>query len=217
VPVFADRYRVVAVDLAGHGESGTGRESWTMPAFGGDVAAVVERLGLDDVVLVGHSMGGDVIVEAARRLGPIVTGLVWVDAYRSLGSPHTPAEVEAFAEPFRHDFVGQARTFVSNMFLPEADPELVDWVVADMSSAPAEVALDAMVHAVGGEEGTVAGLGRLTVPVIAITPDYRPTDAESLRRRGVESVVMPGVGHFLMLEDPETFNALLEAAVQGFA
>ena len=81
---FAPRHRVVSVDLAGHGESGTGRESWTMPAFGGDVAAVARRIGADDVVLVGHSMGGDVIVDAALQLGGRVRGLVWIDVYSDL-------------------------------------------------------------------------------------------------------------------------------------
>ena len=39
---FAQKYQVVALDLAGHGESGFGREAWTMSAFGSDVVAVVE-------------------------------------------------------------------------------------------------------------------------------------------------------------------------------
>ena len=94
---FADRFRVVAVDLAGHGESGVGRSSWTMPAFGDDVVAVVEKLGLENVVLVGHSMGGDVIVEAALTLGDRGAGLVWVDTYSRLTAPLTEEELEAFA------------------------------------------------------------------------------------------------------------------------
>jgi pimeloyl-ACP methyl ester carboxylesterase len=71
---FSDRHQVVAVDLAGHGESGGGRQTWTMAAFGDDVVAVVEQLGLGELVLIGHSMGGDVIVEAALRLGERVLG-----------------------------------------------------------------------------------------------------------------------------------------------
>src|SRR3954451_743382 len=59
---FADRYQVVTVDLAGHGSSGLGRRAWTMPAFGADVAAVMATLGFPEMVLIGHSMGGDVIV-----------------------------------------------------------------------------------------------------------------------------------------------------------
>ena len=53
---FAQQYKVVAVDLAGHGESGLDRKTWTISAFGEDVVAVVEKLGLDKVVLIGHSM-----------------------------------------------------------------------------------------------------------------------------------------------------------------
>ena len=105
---FAARFTVVTVDLAGHGESGTGRRSWTMPAFGEDVAAVVTGLDLPEVVLVGHSMGGDVVVEAARRLRPRVRGLVWVDVYRSLDESGSDAATEeetaAFMAPFRVDF-----------------------------------------------------------------------------------------------------------------
>ena len=49
----------------------------------------------------------------------------------------------------------------------------------------------------------------LAVPVVAINPDYEPTDVASLRAYGVETVIASGVGHFLMLEDPAQFNRLL--------
>jgi len=65
---FSDRYIVVTPDLAGHGESTLGRENYTIALFGADVAAVVRKLDLKRVVLVGHSMGGDVVVAAARLL-----------------------------------------------------------------------------------------------------------------------------------------------------
>ncbi|MEX0727204.1 MAG: alpha/beta hydrolase, partial [Planctomycetaceae bacterium] len=77
---FAKRFQVVAVDLAGHGKSDAGRENWTMEAFGQDVAAVVNDVGADRVILVGHSMGGPVILEAADILGDKVAGLIPVDA-----------------------------------------------------------------------------------------------------------------------------------------
>ena len=93
---FAATHEVVAVDLAGHGESGGGRREWTMPAFGGDVVAVIEKLGLREVVLIGHSMGGDVIVEVALALPERIAGLVWVDVYRTLGGVDTPEEIEEF-------------------------------------------------------------------------------------------------------------------------
>ena len=62
VDAFSQTFRVVAVDLADHGESGTGRQVWTIGAFGEDVAACVSKLGLQRIILIGHSMGGDVIL-----------------------------------------------------------------------------------------------------------------------------------------------------------
>ena len=113
---LAARYQTVAVDLAAHGQSGVGRRSWTMAAFGEDVVAVVEQLGLGELVLIGHSMGGDVVVEAARRLGDRVAGLVWVDTYNTLGEPPAEEELEAFLAPFREDFAAATRGLVERLF-----------------------------------------------------------------------------------------------------
>jgi pimeloyl-ACP methyl ester carboxylesterase len=213
---FAGRSQVVAVDLAGHGESGVGRQAWTMPAFGDDVVAVVEKLGLGDIVLVGHSMGGDVIVDAALHLPDRVAGLVWADTYDTLGEPSTPEEIEQFLVPFREDFVAATRGFVRRMFLPTSDEDLVEWVASDMSAAPPEIALDAMEHAISNDRAILAGLHELAAPVAAINPDHRPTDIEALQRHGVKTVLMSGVGHFLMMEDPDTFNRVLAATIAGF-
>jgi pimeloyl-ACP methyl ester carboxylesterase len=85
-----------------------------------------------------------------------------------------------------------------------------------MSAAPPEIAIDALEHAVGNDRAILAGLRELTPPVVAINPDYRPTDTEALSRYAVRTVVMSGVGHFLMLEDPDTFNRLLGEAIDEF-
>jgi pimeloyl-ACP methyl ester carboxylesterase len=209
IATFAGDNRVVAIDLAGHGESGVGRASWTIPAFGADVVAVVEALELRSIVLIGHSMGGDVIVDAALALGDRVDGIVLVDTYRQLTEPSSDVEIEDFAAPFRGDFVGATRAFVQGMFIPETDPDLVEWIVNDMSSAPPEVAVDSLRHAVANEGPVMNALPKLAGPIVAINPDYRPTDAASLRQYGVETVIAPGVGHFLMLENADQFNRLL--------
>lgn len=208
------RYRVVAIDLAGHGESGTNRQAWTITAFGADVAAVVEKLDLERVILVGHSMGGDVIVEAARRLRGRVAGLVWVDVYRKLDAPPTAERIEAFVAPFRADFTGRTRAFVRGMFPATADKSLVEWIAADMSSAPKEIALAALVSVFSNGREMPDALAELKLPTIAINPDNPPTDFESMKRHGVEVVVMPGVGHFPMMEDPGRFNRVLGSVIE---
>jgi pimeloyl-ACP methyl ester carboxylesterase len=212
---FAGRHRVVAIDLAGHGQSGLGRKAWTMPRFGEDVVAVVDQLGLADMVLVGHSMGGDVIVEAALRLPDRVAGLVWVDTYRTLGQTEPDNAAEEFVTPFRTDFVTTTRDFVTRLFLPDSATDLVEWVATDMSSAPPDVAVDAMKYAITNEAAVVAGLREIAAPVVAINPDHLPTDIDALQRHGVQAMLMSG-GHFLMIEDPGSFNRLLAETIAQF-
>jgi pimeloyl-ACP methyl ester carboxylesterase len=218
---FAARFTVVTIDLAGHGESGAGRRSWTMPAFGEDVVAVLTELNLPDLVLVGHSMGGDVVVEAALRLSRGVRGLVWVDTYRRLDESDSDAAVEdqteAFMAPFRADFVAATRNFVRRVSGPGADPDLVDWVADGMAAAPPQIALDAMKYAVGNERAAIAGLRQSGVPTVAINPSQPPTDVESFARHGIAVICLPAVGHFLMLEDPASFNQALDSVIQKFA
>jgi pimeloyl-ACP methyl ester carboxylesterase len=214
---FAARHQVVTIDLAGHGESGVGRPSWTMTAFGEDVAAVVDRLGLRTVVLVGHSMGGDVIVEAARRLGARVAGLVWVDVYTSLAKPRTHEQVEAILVPLRDDFATTSRAFIKRLFAPDSDPVLVDRVVAGISARPPEIAIDTLEHSIRNDGPVVIGLRELTAPIVAINPDHRPTDIDGLLGHGVKTVIMPGVGHFPMMEDPAAFNRVLEDVIDVFS
>ncbi len=213
---FGERYQVVAIDLAGHGESGVNRQAWTIPAFGGDVVAVAEQLGLKQMVLIGHSMGGDVIVEAARSLAGRVAGLVWVDTYRTLGRTQSQEEVDTFLTPFRTDFVTATRNLVRRMFLPSSSTSLVEWVVADMSAAPPEVAVNWLEHGATCELAILTGLREISAPIVAINPDYRPTDIAALQRFGVRTVLMSGVGHFAMMEDPERFNRLLAGTIGEF-
>ena len=123
---FSKDFTVVAIDLAGHGESGLGRKAFTMASFGGDVAAVVDKLGLKRIILIGHSMGGDVVPEAALRLPGLVIGLIWLDAYKQLGKGRSREQVSAFIAKLRPHFADSTRALVRGMFLPSSDRALVE-------------------------------------------------------------------------------------------
>ena len=69
-----------------------------------------------------------------------------------------------------------------------------------------DAALGSLGYPLNREPPLLGALAELTAPVVAINPDVAPTDVQSLRRHGVEPVVLGGVGHFLILEDPEQFN-----------
>jgi pimeloyl-ACP methyl ester carboxylesterase len=211
---FAPHYTVVRLDLPGHGASGCARTQWTIPAFGQDVVTVVEQLGLEQVVLIGHSMGGAVIVEAARRLPTAVIGLVSIDTWANLAHIRTPAQVAARLAPFRANFAEAMRANVQTLFVPTSDPAVVEHVRATMAAAPPHIGISVAEEGWGGDRRLQEGLQEVTVPKLAI--NSRPTHMEAAQRHGVEVVQLSGVGHFVMLEDPQTFNRLLDEAVQTF-
>jgi pimeloyl-ACP methyl ester carboxylesterase len=211
---FGRSHRVVAVDLGGHGESGLGRKDWTMAAFASDVRAVVEALGPGKVILVGHSMGGPVILEAARLMPERVVALVSVDFFNEVDRRFSTKEREGFLAPMRADFPKATEGFVrQEMFIPRSDSKTADRIARDMAAGPPAVAISAMEHLLRYDQG--AALAGVKVPVRLINADKWPTDLAAARRHkpDVELAVMPAVGHFLMIEAPDEFNRLLARAV----
>lgn len=216
VDSLSEHYRVVAVDLGGHGESGLGRKDWTIDLFGADVAAVVDSLGLDSVVLVGHSMGGDVIFQAARRLPGKVEALIMLDTYKQLGAANSDADIDDVVSEFDADFSGVTEKYVRGYFAAQADPSLVNKVAEDMAAAPPEVALSAIRSSFEHAREMPRLIEELRIPVVTINPDDAPTDLVSMEEHGVDVVIMPGVGHFLMMEDPKRFNELLKSILNEY-
>jgi len=210
-------FQVVTVDLAGHGDSDCHRQHWTIESFGDDVASVANYLALKDVVLVGHSMGGDVILEAARRLPGRVNGLVWVDTYGELPHVSTHEQVHQRMAPFHTNFVESTRALVRTMFGATSDPSLVERVARDMSAAPVGVALGALEAAWTFGGNVPALLAELRLPLVAINPDNSYTDIECMRRFNIDVVLLPGVGHFPMMENPHDFNDQLVKAVKAIS
>ena len=219
LPQFAEKYKVVAIDLAGHGESGLDRKEWTMGAFGDDVVAVVDKLNLEQVVLIGHSMGGFVILEAARQMPQLVIGLVGVDTLNDFEEKYTQEQFDNWITPLRADFVEGNKNNVRTMFTPNSDSTLVEKIVADMSSAPQEVGLGALEGYFDFQSNEIIRvLQEVKTPITCINSDKYPTNVETNQHHSpaFKAKIMSGVGHFNMMEAPEEFNRLLEETIQEF-
>lgn len=210
---FADRYQVVRLDLAGHGESGWGRKAYTMPAFGADVAAVAEELGLVKIVLVGHSMGGAVAIEAGKLLGTRVIGFVGVDSFYTGFQVPTGDKVAAFIRPFEEDFTANTDKFVRSMFTPTSDPELVDRIARTLASGDKQVAISAMKEVFAWyERDAESAFRRVGKKLRNINADPK---AEN-RPLHDSVVLVPGAGHFVAQEKPMEFNRVLDEIVRQF-
>lgn len=215
---FSKKHRVVILDLAGHGHSGMSRAKYAMVAFGEDVRAVTESTGSHSVILIGHSMGGSVIAEAARLMPGRVIGLIGIDTLENIEYPMTREELKKMIAPLEKNFRAGSREFVGQMISTNTDPKLRDWILSDVSAAPPAVALSAMnemmTQYATGEAAKV--FEQVRIPVITVNGDTWPIDYEANRRHmsSYDAIVLKKADHFLMLDRPEEFNRALEKAIR---
>ncbi|GMR01420.1 MAG: hypothetical protein BMS9Abin19_0801 [Gammaproteobacteria bacterium] len=214
VEYYSERYRVVTLDLAGHGQSGSQRSRYTMQAFGQDVVAVVNELGLNKVILIGHSMGGPVAMNAAQELGKRVVGIVGVDTfYTAFVYPKTKDQIDTFVKPFRDDYSAATTGMVKSMFPPQADPVLVKEMVDYFSTRNREVGLSAITEIFAwSARHRDATLNQFSDKLRNINAD--PENKNQPMNPGV--VLIPGAGHFIAQEKPDAFNHALDGILKDF-
>jgi pimeloyl-ACP methyl ester carboxylesterase len=126
-PSVADVYQVHAMDLRGHGDSDWDSEArYDYESHQADLSAVMENLGFERVVLVGHSLGGRVCMRYAAANAHQVAGLVIVDSAPELdkrGTIRISQDVEQHQDP-SFETVQQYESYLSTSY-PAATPESI--------------------------------------------------------------------------------------------
>jgi pimeloyl-ACP methyl ester carboxylesterase len=205
----ADR-QVITLDLAGHGESGRERRAWTVESLGADVRAVVLALDLRRVVLIGHSLGGPVAIEAAGRMPERVVAVIGVDALHDVERRSDPAQVQALVEPWEKDFAGTAEKFMDFLLPQGCDPAIRARLRAQFAAAPPEIGL-ALLRA-QFDYDVAAAFERVHVPIRAINTTL-PSNVEAGRRHAADFAVVDlsalKLGHFPMLTVTALFDQKL--------
>ncbi|MFA5224941.1 MAG: alpha/beta hydrolase [Candidatus Omnitrophota bacterium] len=212
VPYFAKKYKVVVLDLAGHGASGRQRKEYTQEAYGEDVAAVVNAVGSNKVILIGHSMSGTIILEANRLIKNKVIGLIAVDTLENFEYMATPEDKIKYIEPLKKDFVKNSGPFMRDMFNKNADPKLVELVVRNVARSNPEIAINTIEYYF--DTPVIPLLADVNVPLWCLSADlwqqYQHPEINSKYLKSYHLRIMRGVGHFLMVEAPDEFNKQLE-------
>jgi pimeloyl-ACP methyl ester carboxylesterase len=212
VPVLAERYRTLALDLPGHGEASAGRAAWSVAGYGDDVAALLRELDLSNVVLVGHSMGGPVSLRAAALSPGRVRGIVAIDTLHD-AEFDMAAALEDFLPTFESDYVGTCGGFVDSMFPEEGVDEIKATVRAKgCSEDRREIGVALMKNF--GDIDMRSWFADAGVPIRAIQAPTNPTAIETNRKYAdFDAVILEGVGHYPHMTRPEQFNPLLLDAV----
>lgn len=214
VESLGDRFQTVTLDLAGHGASGRKRSVWSVDAFGEDVRAVVEALGVDSVVLVGNSLGGLVSLSAAKKLPKIVRAIIAVDTLQDADQERSREELEAFIQTLRDDFPSACRAMVRQLLLEATDAELYAWIETKMCAFDASIApriVDGVL-----DYDLKAEFAAAQVPIRGILGEITSLDLKGNRelQPDFDAVIMEGCGHYPMLERPKEFNRHLVAYVE---
>ena len=218
VPALARTYRVITLDLPGHGQSGMPNGTWSMELFARAVEAVRAEARIDKAVLVGHSMGTPVIRKYALMYPEHVAGLVLVDGLVQIPNPAAPAGAAGRAGgpgPMTGpEGLKMRETMIRGMFGPATTPALQEHIMKMMMGAPEATAAGAMAATQDRSQWSDTPI---TVPVLAVYAGTRTLASEAAVKTlypSAEYRQIPGTAHFLMMEKPAEFNQLLLAFLQ---
>jgi pimeloyl-ACP methyl ester carboxylesterase len=215
IPALAERYRVIAPDLRGHGYSSVPDSGYKPRVMARDLAALLDHLGVDRVTAVGHSLGGQIVSALAVEHPERVNAVVTVDAGYGLRpeiGAFMPGMADALRGPGGHD---TALAMEATLYTPATPLFLRQWHHRKILGTPIEVvaqvfsALFVDDDQFGLRPQSEAYLSRRTQPVLALWAD--PERAEWERNvLKAEVHVFPGNGHRLHEERPQEFVHVLQ-------
>jgi pimeloyl-ACP methyl ester carboxylesterase len=210
-PALAEVARVVTPDLRGFGGSDKPAAGYGMTELADDVAALAGALGLERLVLGGHSMGGYVALRVAAALGDRLAGLILVDTRADADSEEAAARrTAALAAIDRDGGVRYLDGFVPNLLSPatrERAPRLLAELRAIAAAVPDHV-LAGCQRAMLERPDSRELLPRLDLPVLVVVgeddtitpPDVARATAAALPRATL--AMIPGAGHTPTVERP---------------
>ena len=218
---LSSQYTVVSLDLGGHGQSGHNRDRWTIGEYAKDVIAVIDGLQLENVILVGHSMGGEIILQTALSIPGKIVGFIGVDNFKDFVTSFTPKEekeINAFLQNLKTNFDTTATRYTKLALFPPGYKDTVSMIrvirsIQEADTIAAIKSLESLMHFALKDSDMIS---RLSIPVHLIVSDYTNTDEETFRhtaKTGSSIRVIKGTGHYPMIEKPEEFTYLLRETI----
>lgn len=225
---FAPSHRVVSLDQRGHGQSAGFTSGFDIVHLGADLAALMAHLDLAPALLVGHSMGCRVVLECARSAPQRIAGLVLIDGSR-LDAPSGDAArrmtLQAMQEASYEAFFEQLFT---QMFTAKSDPQMRRAIVARAKRLPRAVGLELTPQMFAWDAAFARqALESAKMPVMVLQSTHLDENRERKSLQPGESTawleligelaphaeiaIIPGVGHFTMIEAARAVNRHIEA------
>ncbi|MBM3359315.1 MAG: alpha/beta hydrolase [Betaproteobacteria bacterium] len=209
---FGHGYRVIAVDLRGHGDSEKPRGPYRISEFLEDYVAIFDAFALKDFVLVGCSVGGIVAQLYALEHGRNLRGLVLIGAPCS----RRGRDVAGFHKAVKEKgWEGVVRGLVDKQLHHATSPEVKEWAVREYLKTPLYVR-EAEEAALLAEVHHTDRVQEISVPTLLVAGEeeekeiFEQMELMSRRIANAEWHVMKGAAHVPNFEKPREFNAILE-------
>lgn len=222
IAIFSEDFHVVAIDLPGFGKSGKNRHEYSIESYADDVNTVIAELDLKNVVLIGHSMAGDIILEATRT-NKGIKALVGVDNFKDVDeqlSDEMKAEIDRFMAMLQEQYTEIAPAYAQrSLFHSSTDSIVKNKVLTDIKSADPAIST-AVLQAVfkyGPKEKEL--LSQIDQRLYLINSVLPKTNEKNLAATGVDYKILEikGTGHYPMTENPRAFIARLKEVLEDLA
>lgn len=219
LPLLDKKYRILAIDHRGHGDSDKPMDGYQMRDFAADAAAFLDAMNVKSAIVVGHSMGSFVAMQTAIDHPAKVSRLVLVGTAakaRNAVVEEVLGAVSTLPDPVPSNFIREFQVGTSSPSLPK---DFIDGVVAESSKVPARVWRKAM-EGVAARDFT-PDLKRIRVPVTIIWGEketvFKRDDQDPLIKGlpNAKFVVYPNSGHAPNWEEPEKFANELNEIFSG--
>jgi pimeloyl-ACP methyl ester carboxylesterase len=208
---FSAAYRVITIDLRGHGDSDAPHQEYTVAGFADDLAWMCGQLGVERPVVIGHSMGGTIALELAACYPRLPAAIMLIDSV-ILPSPAFVEALRPIGEQLRRPSYCKAiEQAGETLFLPTDDANRKAQILTQMSLTPQHVAVSAFNNHLLAHDASAAAAS-CAVPAAYISAATTMADLPRFRALCPQLITGQtiGSGHFSPLEVPDQINAMIE-------
>lgn len=208
---FKQKYTVIQMDLVGHGKSGKKRKVWSANQYALDIKRVVDEIGLEQVILVGHSMSG-VYALLTSLISKKIVSVILIDTIKDIEKTLTYSQANEFLfKNYRENFEKAIENILFPLIFSKSSPTwLRDRLKKEFLTYDSELAIKIIEPLYKIDLKKICK--SVNVPVVAINSDYTYTNiiTNSLYFENYNCINIVGTGHYPMMEEPNVFNQKLD-------
>lgn len=217
---FKNKYKVVTVDLAGHGQSPAYIKQPTVEQLAMGVDSVIDFLKLKHIILIGHSMSGDVNLHVFNKHREAVIGFIGIDNLQEAGRTPTTEEEKQFTQfmaTVKSDYTKEISEYsMGSLFHEKTDSAVKKRVITDILSLDSIASISLIYSMFEQYKAEQQIIPSMKIPLVLVICQDKLKDKsylDKLCNGNYAYWTIKNSGHYPMIEQPEEFNVQLEKAI----